>query len=231
MSSVYFESKALEEVDDWLDESLPSGKAAPAKEQRSQPQQGVKAGLGFSKTKATAAQGQRDELEQRLAKQAEKRRREQQLDVCNEVEDDEEDEGEELDNHHGRSVENLPLSKSKLMSKKESSYLATKLAEEKALQKQKKRAKQQEVPPAAPLPAPSQNETEQDSSPKKKGYWGAVKGAAAEQAQGERKRTKTRSKQKNIRKDLRPSDQRPKYRPLSLETEKILESRVVNSSH
>jgi hypothetical protein len=226
MSSVYFESKALEEVDDWLDESLPSGKASPAKEQHSLPQQGVKAGLGFSKTKATAAQGQRDELEQRLAKQAEKRRREQQLDVDNE--DDEEDEGEELDNHHGRSVENLPLSKSKLMSKKESNYLATKLAEEKALQKQKKRAKQHEAPPAAPPPAPSQDETEQDSSPKKKGYWGAVKGAGAE---GERKRTKTRSKQKNIRKDLRPSDQRPKYRPLSLETEKILESRDVNSSH
>jgi len=229
MSSVYFESKALEEVDDWLEDTVPLGKASLVKQQQAQPQQGVKAGLGFSKTKATAAQGQRDELEQRLAKQAEKRRREQQLDVDNE--DDEEDEGEELDNHHGRSVENLPLSKSKLMSKKESSYWATKLAEEKALQKQKKRAKQQEVPPAAPLPAPSQNETEQDSSPKKKGYWGAVKGAAAEQAQGERKRTKTRSKQKNIRKDLRPSDQRPKYRPLSLETEKILESRVVNSSH
>jgi hypothetical protein len=225
MSSVYFESKALEEVDDWLEDGGAVSKTATAK--HPQPQQGVKAGLGFSKVKATAAQGQRDELEQRLAKQAEKRRMAQQLDVDDE--DGEEDEGEELDNHHGRSVEDLPLSKSKLMSKKENSYLATKLAEEKASQKKKKRAKQQEVTPIAPLLPPYRNDTEQDSSPKKKGYWGAVKVAAAEQAQGERKRTKTRSKQKNIRKDSRPADQRPKYRPLSLETEKILESRDMNS--
>ena len=35
-----------------------------------------------------------------------------------------------------------------------------------------------------------------------------------------RKRTKTRSKQKNIRKDNRPLDQRPDYRPLTFETKK-----------
>lgn len=54
-----------------------------------------------------------------------------------------------------------------------------------------------------------------------KGYWGELKAQPVEIIDGEvvkRKKKKTRSKQKNIVKDTRPQEERPNYRPLSLET-------------
>jgi hypothetical protein len=54
-----------------------------------------------------------------------------------------------------------------------------------------------------------------------KGYWGELKATPVEIVDGEvvkRKRKKTRSKQKNIRKDTRAEDKKPKYRPLTVET-------------
>jgi hypothetical protein len=54
-----------------------------------------------------------------------------------------------------------------------------------------------------------------------KGYWGELKATPVEIVDGEvvkRKRKKTRSKQKNIRKDTRSEDKKPNYRPLTVET-------------
>ena len=55
----------------------------------------------------------------------------------------------------------------------------------------------------------------------KKGYWGEFTAQPVEVLDGEvvkRKRKKTRSKQKNIRKDSRPDDEKPNYRPLTSAT-------------
>ena len=54
-----------------------------------------------------------------------------------------------------------------------------------------------------------------------KGNWGELKAQPVEIIDGEvvkRKKKKTRSKQKNIVKDTRPQEERPNYRPLSIET-------------
>ena len=63
--------------------------------------------------------------------------------------------------------------------------------------------------------------------PGKGGYWAQVFDASVDNgdngADNKRRRPKTRSKQKNIRKDNRPADTRPSYRPLTEQTKKILE--------
>jgi hypothetical protein len=69
--------------------------------------------------------------------------------------------------------------------------------------------------------------------PGKGGYWaqvyedtssGSGTGAGSDGGPEKRRRPKTRSKQKNIRKDNRPLDARPAFRPLSSETKRIIES-------
>ena len=67
------------------------------------------------------------------------------------------------------------------------------------------------------------NPTEEETRRKKgkKGYWGELSSQPVEVVDGEvvkKKRKKTRSKQKNIRKDHRPDDEKPNYRPLTAQT-------------
>ena len=64
-------------------------------------------------------------------------------------------------------------------------------------------------------------ETEKEKKAPPKGYWGELKAQPVEIIDGEvvkRKKKKTRSKQKNIVRDTRPQEERPNYRPLSLQT-------------
>ena len=82
---------------------------------------------------------------------------------------------------------------------------------------------------AEPTPASSEGGGEvveaqvsnQTKKKSKKGYWGEFTAQPIEVLDGEvikRKRKKTRSKQKNIRKDCRPDDEKPTYRPLTSAT-------------
>ena len=239
MGDLYFDAGALSVVDEWLNEDGASDargpqKKAPYKAAPRLPQPGTssgKAGLGFTKPKPGSKQHQ-DELQARLAKQAEQKRK------AAIAGGDNEDEGQELDDgltmQHGVVEDFDSLSKSNIVSKKGS--LAVSTGESSAQTKREKKraradmlAQQQQV-----LEEKFKQEQEQElAQAKRSGYWSQVRadkssgglaadaGTAAQEPE-KLKRTKTRSKQKNIRKDSRPLNERPCYRPLTLETERRL---------
>lgn len=78
------------------------------------------------------------------------------------------------------------------------------------------------------------NEISRGIKPGKGGYWAIVhehgEDSAGSAPRGDvdglrRKRPKTRSKQKNIRKDNRSAEVKPSFRPLSMETKQLLQRR------
>jgi len=239
MGDLYFDAGALSVVDEWLDEGGASEgpqKKAPYKAPPL-PQPGTssgKAGLGFTKPKPGSKQHQ-DELQARLAKQAEQKRK------AASAGGDNEDEGQELDDglttQHGVVEDFDTLSKSNIVSKKGSVIIGT--GEASAPTKREKKRARAEIlaQQKQELEEKFKQEQEQErAQAKRSGYWSQVRaekssgglaadaGTAAQAAQEpeKRKRTKTRSKQKNIRKDSRPLNERPCFRPLTLETERRL---------
>ena len=142
--------------------------------------------------------------------------------------EDDEEEDEEL---HG-VVEEAGLSRTNMASKQK--IEVTKGESKKSKKKRKKRMEQELVAegttvesssadPAPPAAGWEEGETEEGQAKKKskKGYWGELTALPIEVVDGEvvkRKRKKTRSKQKNIRKDSRPDDEKPNYRPLTSAT-------------
>ena len=231
MSSVYFDSSTLDVVDEWLqgEEDEP---VVPAKKSKKPPAVadepvvgGAKhAGLGYVKPVAP----KQDELAARLAKQrdAQKRKR-----------GDEEDEGEDVDTtlHHGVVEAGAGLSKASLVGQKGKHVLkGAKQQGQHEHNKAPKAAKgthpstQPPPRPATPAPAPSSasapTSTSTSASASAPGQLSADVSNQAHPHE-KRKRPKTRSKQKNIRKDSRAIDVRPNFRPLSLETERILEQK------
>jgi len=226
--SLYFDGSGISVVDDWLDDdrevtgtakekhrTLDNKKAQPVA-----PNPSGKAGLGYAKSKP---QPQQDALQARLAKQAEQKHKQTAV-------DDAEDEGQELDQdiHQHGIVEDYSLSKSNFMNKKE-----TLVPVKSPSKKERKRAREEKLALEREQQQQQQQQDESlssESASKKGGYWQQVRSekasfvavGGAEGGSEKRKRTKTRSKQKNIRKDSRPLHERPNYRPLTTETERKL---------
>lgn len=228
MSSIYFDSSTLDIVDEWLqgeeDEPVVPAKkgtkpAAAASLRSEQPAGGAKnVGLGYVKPEAA----KQDELAARLAKQREAQKRKR-------GDDDDEDVGEVLDStpHHGVVEEGAGLSKASLVGQK--GKQAGKGPKQHEHNKAPKNAKGP-VPPAPKQPPPSTSSSSNSAAAAaSSAASSSAKSPADEQSGGgpheKRKRPKTRSKQKNIRKDSRALDVRPNFRPLSLETERILEQK------
>lgn len=243
MGDLYFDAGALSVVDEWLDEGGASDARGPQKKAPHKapplPQQGTssgKAGLGFAKPKPGSKQHQ-DELQARLAKQAEQKRK------AASAGGDNEDEGQELDDglttQHGVVEDFDTLSKSNIVSKKGSVIISTGEASAPTKREKKRARAEMLAQQKQELEEKFKQEQEQEqerAQAKRSGYWSQVRaekssgglaadaGTAAQAAQEpeKRKRTKTRSKQKNIRKDSRPLNERPCFRPLTLETERRL---------
>jgi hypothetical protein len=151
------------------------------------------------------------------------------IDESNKAEEDDEEEDEEL---HG-VVEEVGLSRTNIMSR--DNKRGSDSQSKKSKKNKKKRIEQDRVDGATspttsadPTPASAEGDDNgevtvegQAKKKAKRGYWGEFTTQPIEVINGEvvkRKRKKTRSKQKNIRKDSRPDEEKPNYRPLTSAT-------------
>lgn len=222
MSAIYFDGGALSAVDEWFDEGAPiTNNNKTVKSTQIQPsvsQITTKSGLGYKKPKSNLKQ--QDELKSRIERQDKKNKDKKII--------DEEDEGLEIDdlaNNHGL-VEDYSLSKSNMMNKKDKNSVPNTNSGKIKDKVGNKRDRETTVHPVEDIPSSAEQ-----SPTKKPGYWTNKPVAGEGEGEGEekRKRPKTRSKQKNIRKDSRPVHERPNFRPLTLETEAIIEKKGLHT--
>ena len=152
------------------------------------------------------------------------------IDESDKAEEEDEEEDEEL---HG-VVEEVGLSRTNITSR--DNKRGSDSQSKKSKKNKKKRIEQDRVDGATspttsadPTPASAEGDDNgeevtvegQAKKKAKRGYWGEFTAQPIEVINGEvvkRKRKKTRSKQKNIRKDSRPDDEKPNYRPLTSAT-------------
>jgi hypothetical protein len=225
---IVFDENSLSIIDSWIDkkgdDDTQISKHSSKKQADSLPSTG-KAGLGF---KGKIEKSKQDALAVRLEKSKQKKRKVEAADDGPSVEDDSDGE------LHGM-VEKMPLSKGGSYSKGSSGFSKT-VGQKGSV---KSLAEQPVNTAATAIKATS---TTYPSMPKPQAATKTLDLATSKKDGSEnigseykRKRTKTRSKQKNIRRDNRPDDKKPAHlqaakegseeymgRPLTDETKKIL---------